>query len=693
MYLSTVHLENWRSYSDATFNFKPPTLRRQLVLVGAMNGHGKTSLLFALYLGLFGRHGFRYCEGFRIGNDEEFKHYREALQRLRRWHSPGDEPTTVELIFSPTMKDGDVAEIRLVRRWYFTSRGVPRLGDDFEEAQLYIDGRPVPSDAGLQGLDARLEQSLFRAESMPAFFFDGEQAQNLIRDSGDSGIQKSVEVLFGTKVVEELADQVKRYINTTSNKVGGKKRVSAQEKQFKKLNDERQELEAEVENLKARFKELEGERNALESQQSQLHDRLARMGGERRGDTEDAHAAVSDAQLEKDAVDSEMTQSVRDLGLALAVSRLSAAVENRLAAEETREKWENLREGTLDRTDEVLAVALPEPPEEDGLLGHLSLEIREKVQQRFRQAIEQIYHPPPTGCAEEYLLGHVKGEQRAKLGNLLTEVASQSAAEIRACARRLREAKDRLEEAVLHRDRIGDLPKEVEKLSQELIDVDGQIASVSQQIGSVGNQIAAKKAELHNLDVQVGNLAERLAKNEPQQKRIAVAERVRRVLNDFAAQLRPLTVKRLEDEVTKHFVQIADERFAEGRIEFPESGSPILKLPGQPDALIEVMSGFERRAFGIAFSLALAEITQRRLPLVIDTPIGNADTEYRPRLLRAVTEVDLDQVIVLTHDAEVNGPLYHAISDKVVQTFLVDYDLQRGESVVHPDTYFPGSTR
>lgn len=44
---------------------------------------------------------------------------------------------------------------------------------------------------------------------------------------------------------------------------------------------------------------------------------------------------------------------------------------------------------------------------------------------------------------------------------------------------------------------------------------------------------------------------------------------------------------------------------------------------------------FEKRSFGIAFSLALAEITKRRIPLVIDTPLGNADSEYRPRTLKS----------------------------------------------------------
>ena len=59
MYLSKLRLQNWRTYADVTFEFKEPSPRKSVVLAGAMNGHGKTSFLVSLYLGLFGRFGLR----------------------------------------------------------------------------------------------------------------------------------------------------------------------------------------------------------------------------------------------------------------------------------------------------------------------------------------------------------------------------------------------------------------------------------------------------------------------------------------------------------------------------------------------------------------------------------------------------------------------------------------------------------
>jgi DNA sulfur modification protein DndD len=45
MYLSRLTLKNWRSYADATFEFNEPTEKKSVVLIGAMNGHGKRPFL------------------------------------------------------------------------------------------------------------------------------------------------------------------------------------------------------------------------------------------------------------------------------------------------------------------------------------------------------------------------------------------------------------------------------------------------------------------------------------------------------------------------------------------------------------------------------------------------------------------------------------------------------------------------
>ncbi|MBK7397131.1 MAG: AAA family ATPase [Myxococcales bacterium] len=55
MHIQRIRLRDWKAFVDTTVDFPAATKKRNVVLIGAMNGYGKTTLLEALVLGLFGR--------------------------------------------------------------------------------------------------------------------------------------------------------------------------------------------------------------------------------------------------------------------------------------------------------------------------------------------------------------------------------------------------------------------------------------------------------------------------------------------------------------------------------------------------------------------------------------------------------------------------------------------------------------
>lgn len=691
MYLSKVRLMNWRSYEDATFDFEKPSSRRPLVLIGAMNGHGKTSFLIALYLGLFGKFGLRYCEGFSSFAENDVSSYRKAVSLFRRNTSEQGEPTVVDLTFTPTLNDTEEKEVRVVRRWFFTAGNKPRQGDNFEEVELYRDARPEKT-SDLDVIVDRIEKSLFPAHVMPAFFFDGEQAQTLINNSGAPGIKKALEVMFGTKLLDELHDQVQQYITVCRQKMGGKRHSSGKEQELHAKCQERDELNRRVAHLQQQESEITDEKDRLETERRSAQDELARLGGAKALDANRLQEEVMTAEREKAISETAMTETARGLGLALAVSRLAPVIQNRLKAEEDRETWERLRTGTLERTAQVLDAAMPEPPSRDKLLGHLDTDLRGRVRERFQSALEHIYHPPPSGCASEYILGHAKGEQRQTVFEMLARCQRSCARDIRERARRLKEAQDRHEEATVKLERVTQLPAQVNEIATRIAELNRQIEEAIRRLSSIENEIRKLKGDLHVLSKRIGELQEDIARMEPDQKRVAVAERVHRVLDDLPDLLRPIALSHLAERLTHHFLSIADRRFEGGKLLFPldEEGAPVFEWHGGSRQRLDTMSGFERRSFGVAFSLALAEVTQKRIPLIIDTPLGNADSEYRPRLLKALTSVELDQVVILTHDQEVYGDLLHAVDRQVSQKFLVSFDQERSMSQVRANAFFEG---
>lgn len=693
MYMSRIALTNWRSYEQAVFDLRAPSRkeRRPVVLIGAMNGHGKTSFLLSLYLGLFGRYGLRYCEGFRGGGDGDSAGYRRAIESYRRAGADSSEATEVDLTFTPTLNDKQQKEVRIIRRWFFTGSNKLRQGDAFEEVQIFIDGRPVKA-ANLDIAHSKVEQALFPAHVTPAFFFDGEQAQSLIEKMGEEGLRKAVEVMFGMKVITELKETLRNYLSNAHSKAGGRGRSSSMQDN---LDTKKRERESNNELIGKRQRELvalRAEHEGMTRERSQKMEDLARFGGAATKDVGELQRQYGQAEKQRDQSEKALSGALSQMGLNLALVRMAPAVRNRLQAEAERESWENLRTGTLAKKEEVLEVALPEPASSDPLLGALSEEIRAKFKTRLLTALDRIYNPPPSNCANEYLLGHIRGEQRTRVVQQLDQVTRNGGESIRQLAAQAKAARESMDDAKRKLERISNLPDEVKLLKLRIEELNDLIGTAGNRIGQLDNEITSLKGQLHDLNAEIGRLQEELARLEPEQARLAVAERVNRVIEALAEQLTPTTASRMEDLVTKHFLSIADARFQGGRIELRQNQPPVIRFPGdRPASLLEVMSGFESRSFGIAFSLALAEFTKQRIPLVIDTPLGNADSEYRPRTLAALRQFDLDQVIILTHDEEVTPRLYKELEPYINQTFLVKFDSKEQRSKVIPDKYFGDS--
>lgn len=687
MYLSKLHLSNWRSYSDANFEFKRPTDRKPVVLIGAMNGHGKTSFLISLYLGIFGKFGLRHCEGFRTIAENDIASYRKALAKFRRSNADPDEPTVIDLTFTPTLNDRGEEEVRIIRRWFFSSSNQPRQGEGFEELEIHVGDRIIRRTEPVSAHE-RIEKELFPAHVAPAFFFDGEQAQALIEGAGEEGIRKAVNTMFGATILAELQDSLRSYLSRAHGALGGKQKASEKQDILNLKVSRQSELNALIGKREGDLEALNEQRDEIDRQRNQLRDDLARAGGGGTVDAAKIKKEFADAESNKHAAEEGITDLANQIGLVLAVSRLDPTIRRRLRREQLREDYENLRQGTLDKRERVLSEAMPEPPERDALLGNINAETRSKVKQRILKALEAIYEPPDPDTADGFLLGHVRGQQRARVLNRLNETRSFAYDHVRSIAKRLRDARDAYEEAKTRHTKLGSQSDEARELTAKIKRLDDQMDEVIHRIATAENEIKAWKADLHTVSAEVGNLREELARLEPEQRRIAIADRAARAVESLTEKLKPVTSRRLEDHVTKHFHAIADPRFRDGRITFSHDGEPHLLFDGGSKALLSSMSGFERRSFGIAFSLALAEITRRRVPLIIDTPLGNADSKYRPRTLDALRKFDCDQVIILTHDREVTHDLLEHIEGHVCQQFLVEFVEAEKRSIVYPNRFF-----
>jgi DNA sulfur modification protein DndD len=96
------------------------------------------------------------------------------------------------------------------------------------------------------------------------------------------------------------------------------------------------------------------------------------------------------------------------------------------------------------------------------------------------------------------------------------------------------------------------------------------------------------------------------------------------------------------------------------------------------------LSAGERQLFAIAVLWALATVSGRPLPVVIDTPLARLDLEHRANLMREYLPEVSHQVIVLSTDSEIDTTAAAELDDFTARCYRLDHDASSCATSIQP---------
>lgn len=648
MIFRRLSLTNFGVYAGTQLLDLSPDASRPIVLVGGHNGAGKTTILEALLLCLHGRRG--------LGAPVSQREYDEQIKS--RFHSPAvtsagaDRPTEAALGLEFTHAEAGVAaEYVVERRWHLTPKGnvkerlsLSKGGEQQEDltgsmTQNFLDGLMPPALASL-------------------FLFDGEKIQNLADDESGRELRDAVRRLLGLDLLERLGDDLTRYATKAQTSEAAK----AIQKRVTKAHKDKEDAVATVDAGERDQSELAAERDRVNADLAHTRQRFDQEGGaiaQARADLERKHTLAERRVREADG-------ALRQLITGLLPLAVCMPLVDQLA--------ERLRREAHQEEDEIIRRRLEAMREE--ISRHVS------VKGTKRAAPEVLMEVLAGPQAADARVHDISATDRVRMLDSLGQIGATVAPEAKAVARKLRRAKT--EEASL-REALSQAPDEtaVAPLLRDVQDLSERRGVLEKALADGEKQLARLRHRLGGAEAELARAREALEVSHQAGERAGLALRAAALLAEFGPRTAAAKIEAVQTHTAQYFNRLSrkGEMLAEVSIDLDTFALRVRRWD-QTEISKSRLSAGERQILAVALLWALATVSGRSLPVVIDTPLARLDAEHRRKLVQDYLPTVSHQVIVLSTDTEIDEATAELLRPAVSRSYRLEHDGRRFATTV-----------
>ena len=607
---------------------------KPIVLIGGMNGRGKTTFLEAVLLALYGQSSFAYSESA----------YKSYSGYLRSFVNRGAKDNTCSVTLEFENNSGIVENYVIRRSWDSESKR-PK-----EQVIVHKDGEYNEFLAN--------NWSLFVENILPSalssfFFFDGEKIAELAVDHTNDQLKDSIRSMLGISVLDILGNDITRNLKRMNK--AGKQSTSAEE-----VERLREEKESVIEELTAVDTELEKIKNKINKDNDALealHQLYTAKGGD----------AVNKRE--------EMLKNRGSLEAGLSKEK---GILFELAAEELPLLLvgDLLAEVKLQATDEHISSVMIESVNQldsfykdfisgysgDKRAGKDFLDFVKK--QTEGNQVETLY-----GLSEQALF------QVNDLleGSLVTTLCT---------ARETIKKKAKLEKKISELDSYLSLDindkelqaiyKNIKKAEQRVIDDQVKLAEIEQQRSTVNARVIAVTSEFNkNVEIYLAT-----AEGRDSSDRITkYSNMALNIIREYRIVLQKKKTDLLAETITDCYLKLANKKNLVRKIEMnPETLDWRCLSDDGSEIPRDSLSAGEQQLMVISILWALALCSKKKLPVIIDTPLSRLDSMHRTSLITTYFPNAGEQTIILSTDSEIDEGYYKLMKKNIGDEFTLEYD-------------------
>jgi len=631
-----------------------PRDRRPIVLFGGKNGAGKSTILEALRLCLYGAGAL----GAAVSKEDYFRYLDSKIHT--------DPSALIQPAFSSIQIDFRYSHAEGLATYTVARSWERKPGNKLAEFLSVERNGKI-----LEEVEAESWQDFIRELIPPGvsqlFFFDGEKIQQLAEDTTDQqALADAIKSLLGVDIVERLQADLRLHLSRLA-KPG---RDASYLPEIRDLERTIARLKHKIARVRQQRTEQEGRIQELRARIMQAETSFASRGG--------VFARNRDHLLQQEGVLKErifqLEETIRQHSSGLLpftlVPELCAKLKTKLDLEEQSEQ---IKTGQA-----VLLAARRELSERLGsaeLLRDLSgvgKKAKAQIHARISRALRE-----PLGVEQAQPVDSLHQLSPAT-SRILTTWISQATTEV---AKTINLTGAGLERT--HRE-LHKVAEAVRKIPPDdvLKPILEEIHGLNEKLVKASSDAILKDQATKNLELELSEserrhsqLAQKLASDAKFSGKLQLLPRVQTTLEEYRAKLIENKVAHLQEAVTECFNLLCRKKDSLRRIRIdPKTfGITLYDRRNSPLPKTQLSAG-EKQIYAISMLWALGKTSGRPLPIVIDTPLARLDSDHRRLLIEHYFPLASHQVIMLSTDTEVDQVYFDALKPAIARAYHLDYD-------------------
>ncbi|MDD3415667.1 MAG: DNA sulfur modification protein DndD [Lachnospiraceae bacterium] len=613
---------------------------KPVVLIGGMNGRGKTTILEAVLLGLYGSNSFAYTES-------KFNTYGQYLKSYVN-KADGSLESYVEIEFS--MDDAEREVYCVHREWEGNSQRVREkilVKKNGEDNTFLTDNWPM------------FVENILPSALSSFFFFDGEKIAELAVDETSEQMKESVKAMLGITVLDVLQGDIGRIISKISKENSGNQDL----KKLEELRIAKEKAEASLNIADEQLYQMNHE-----IQEMQLN--LEKLNGE--------YSVKGGGILEqKNLLLKQRTESIA--AVANSQEQLLELVAGEMPLLLVSDLMKDIQiQGQIEHERKLNKMALDKVKSSYGKFGDKSDTITSFIDYMQSEI---------GGCQEEELYG--------LSDSTLYQIDVLNQDGLRKCSDK---AKSFIFKRNNYQKKVDDIDNSLS------VDIDEKsLNELFESIRNQEREITRKQIEIDNLEKERTSLHGRLMIAESEfgkyaegilsvlesvdsdERTIKYAHMAIEIIKLYRVRLQERKTAVLAQTMTECYKKLANKKNLVDHIVMDSESLDLHYMNNEGIVIAKKrLSAGEKQLMVISLLWALAICSKKKLPVIIDTPLSRLDSSHRQALIKIYFPKASDQTIILSTDSEIDNKYYDLMKTSVGDEYTLKYSDATKNTTITP---------